>query len=371
MHIDEQTEHIEACRYCFLCRHACSVFEVTQCDTNSARGLAIVLSAVQRGLLDWQEDVVEALYQCTAGRRCRGWCEPGWDIAEAVLAARADIVEEGLAPPAAVAIRDKVEADDSPYGESGENKVAFAPPGRVGREGDVLYFAGCVAGFEESQIAQAASQVLESAEVDYTVLQDEPCCAAPFWQLGFRDEAHAQAQTVAERIAASGCDTVVFSCPTCYRTIVKDYPRLGVHLDESILPLHITEYIARLYDEKRLDLSSLAGATVTYQDPCHLGRGMEVYEPPRRVLTEILGADLIEMTWNREKAHCCGSGSCMQATNPDLAAGVAGVTLDMAHDTKAAILATACPMCKMAFSNQAEDLEVRDIAELVAQALDP
>mgnify|MGYP006280583203 CR=1 FL=1 len=369
MYIDEQTEHIEACRYCFLCRHACSVFEVTQRDTNSARGLAIVLSAVQRGILDWKEDVVEVLYQCTAGRRCRGWCEPGWDIAEAVLAARADIVEQGLAPCAAVAVRDKVEANDSPYGEPDENKVAFAPPDRVGRDGEVLYFAGCVTGFEEPEIARATSEVLERAGVDYGVLQDEPCCGAPFWQLGFRDEARAQAQTVAGRIAASGCATVVFSCPTCYRTIVKDYPQLGVQLDHGIRPLHITEYITELYDEKRLDLSSLADVTVTYQDPCHLGRGMEVYEPPRRVLTDILGANLTEMSWNRDKAHCCGSGSCMQATNPSLVAQVAGVTLDMARDTKAAILATACPMCKMTFSNQAEGMEVRDVTELVAQAI--
>jgi Fe-S oxidoreductase len=154
-----------------------------------------------------------------------------------------------------------------------------------------------------------------------------------------------------------------------------DYPKY-VKLDCELM--HISELLAQELDAKRLRFNNEVNKTVTYQDPCRLGRHVGLYEAPRKVLSAIPGIELIEMEHNREESICCGT-SCF--TNCDsYSKQVRVARLLEAKGTGAECLITACPKCqthfRCAMTNKGKEkgpdveIEVMDLVTLVASALE-
>jgi len=113
---------------------------------------------------------------------------------------------------------------------------------------------------------------------------------------------------------------------------------------------------------------------VTYHDPCDLGRSSGIYDPPRRIIQAIPGVTLIEMAQNRENALCCGGGGDLEMVDSDLVSAIAARKIQMALDTGAEIIVTACPQCKRTLMNAARQEKARmwvlDIVELVARIME-
>jgi heterodisulfide reductase subunit D len=113
---------------------------------------------------------------------------------------------------------------------------------------------------------------------------------------------------------------------------------------------------------------------VTYHDPCDLGRSSGIYEPPRRIIEAIPGATLIEMAQNRENALCCGGGGDLEMVDRDLVSAVAARKIQMALDTGAEIIVTACPQCERTMSAgvraQKKRVRVLDVTEMVWRAME-
>jgi Fe-S oxidoreductase len=126
-------------------------------------------------------------------------------------------------------------------------------------------------------------------------------------------------------------------------------------------------------DEGRLVFKAPLEARVVYHDPCSLGRGLEVYEEPRKVLQAIPGLELVESRHNREKGECCGSGGGMRFTNPEIAATAARQTLEGKTATGAEVVVTSCPSCQLAFQGATAALgarvEVVDLVSLAARSV--
>jgi heterodisulfide reductase subunit D len=123
---------------------------------------------------------------------------------------------------------------------------------------------------------------------------------------------------------------------------------------------HITEFLADNLD--KLDLKNGEGCTITYHDPCHLARHMDVVEQPRKILDILPGVESKEMRANREDTFCCGSGGGMRAYDKELADQTSAIRLREAKATGAEYLVTSCPFCERSFrSAQDADEEVRDI----------
>ncbi len=169
-------------------------------------------------------------------------------------------------------------------------------------KGDTLYFAGCAPhydalfaslGVKGTQVAQASVRVLNALGIEPLVLADERCCGHDLLWEGDVEGFLALAQLNAEMIRASGVKRIVSSCPECVRALKIDYPAHGIRLNVEVV--HLAELLA---DSKLLTADhgpqTAVGKTVTFHDPCRLGRHLGVYDAPRKVL-ESLGYKVVEM----------------------------------------------------------------------------
>jgi Fe-S oxidoreductase len=369
MHVNEYNETIKACRMCLMCRHACTVGNVTLRDTNLPRGKALTIFAEQMELLTWDERAVQVIYECTNCHLCREWCVTGWDMAPLALAARADIVEMGLAPNEAIEIKERIERSGNPYGEATSQLAGWLEALSTAETAEVLYFAGCVTAHRHPEIAKSAVALLQRTGTDFTLLRDEPCCGQPLYVLGFRPEARAEAERTIASISATGARTVISSCPTGIDAFRHSYREWGVDLPADLRFLHISEFLSEEIEAGRLRMTRPLNASLTFHDSCGLGRDLQVYDAPRQVLAAIPGIEFREMRLNRAYAPCCGYGGGVPATNPAMAFGAGKNAGEIILETEADILVTACPSCKHSLARHVPGMEVLDIAELVERAL--
>jgi Fe-S oxidoreductase len=201
-------------------------------------------------------------------------------------------------------------------------------------------------------------------------------------------------------IKKAGARTVVTACADGYQAFKVLYDKHNLKGDLEVL--HISEYVSRLLEDGKLKLRKKLNLSVTYHDPCRLGRLGEpwihwtgkkipgdrfvfdppktyrrgtngVYEPPRDVLKSIPGVKLTEMTRIKEYSWCCGAGGGVIESNPAFARWTAQERIDEAMSTGAQALVTACPWCEKIFSEAIKEsganLEVYDIVELIEKAV--
>lgn len=366
---ERHLDTINSCRFCPMCRHVCTVSEAIHKETLTPKGKGLTLFSILKGLQSFDRDIAEVMYQCVLCQLCHEWCVGNWNITEPVLEARRKITSMGLEPPQVQQIRANVIQKGNPYGEKRSERFAFMESCSLKEGATILYFVGCGAAYHRPEIARAALAVLKVAGIKYTLFSDEECCGAYLDVMGYREEAQSLAQKNVGRFQDLGCSTVVMGCPHCLYTIKEMYPQWGVKLPKGIRFVHTTTYLRELVKQNRIKLKSVE-KTVTYQDPCRLGRYCGIYNDPREILVSLDGLNFVEMKWTREKANCCGYGSGLALTFPQMANEIATDRFAQAKKTGAEILITACQSCKNAFLNQSSDkdtLNVMDIVELVAE----
>jgi heterodisulfide reductase subunit D len=374
MYIEEYLDTINAWRFCPMCNHVCPVIKATKNEANGPRGLALSLFLVSKGMRQFDEPRVHRIYQCTTSGVCEAWSLGGYDLSGMVLAGRADVVDQDKVPLSALRTQKNIESMRNPFGEARETKSKLAT--KLNEESGskknaaVLYFMGCTAAYRQPEIAKASVKVLHKAGVNFTLLEDEPCCGAPLYELGFRDHAKREARELSQLIAKSTCNQVITSCPHCYRALTEWYPQLGVPLPADVKVKHTADYFSELAKDRNIRLSKRS-EKVTYHDPCYLGRFGKVFEQPRELIKEISGPNFKEMKWNREKALCCGAGGGMPFTNPKIAAQIGDTLIGEVAKTGSEILITACPLCSDNLAPNKEKLKSQDISQFLADSLAP
>ena len=209
------------------------------------------------------------------------------------------------------------------------------------------------------------------AQVEFAILgQEESCCGSEVRRLG---EAGLFEMLVEENLElwnAYGVKKVVTTSPHCYNTLKNDYPADVLELT------HYTELIAQLLNDGRLSFQGELKKTVTFHDPCYLGKHNQIFEAPRAVLKHIPGLKLVEMDRSRERSLCCeGGGGRMWLEGTNIEERLAHQRVQEAIDSGAEILATACPFCVLTLEDAVkirgleDQIQVVDIMELVAQVL--
>jgi Fe-S oxidoreductase len=174
-----------------------------------------------------------------------------------------------------------------------------------------------------------------------------------------------------ETFKGLGVKKMLTTSPHCFNVYRNDYPKNGASVQ------HYTQVLAGLIEGKQLEFGGKLEKTITYHDPCYLGKHNGVFDEPRAILAAIPGVKLVEMDRSREKSLCCEGGGgrmWLEGTNP--AVRLAQMRVKEALEAGAQVLATACPFCLLTLDEavkhlNAEDrLQVLDIAELAAQALE-
>ncbi|MFC2032799.1 (Fe-S)-binding protein, partial [Chloroflexota bacterium] len=226
-------------------------------------------------------------------------------------------------------------------------------------------------------------KLLIKAGVDINILgEQEKCCGNPSLRMGDQAEFIAFAKENIKKFNELGVKKVVCTCPFCYSTFRRDYPEVGEKMNFEVT--HILEFVGQLIKEKKLRPRKVKKLTVTYHDPCHLGRigsnGVSgtgaftgMYDIPRNILQSIPGVRLVEMERIKDDSLCCGAGSWMKNAYPDFAQWTATERITEARTTGAEALVTYCPHCEENFGDilksSGNDMKLYNLLDLVLGAL--
>jgi Fe-S oxidoreductase len=341
-------------------------------ESYGARGKLAIARALVDGTMEPDADIARRVYACTECGACEEQCFKFLDLLDIYRAMKEELAARGLAPAALTqAARAAVDAGKgNPYGQAGEKRLDWAPGReRVGRKAETVYFVGCTPSYLRRGIARGGYQLLEAAGVDFGLLEDETCCGHPSSAVGDMTAAQRALAHNVEAVRRMGATRVVFTCPGCLGAFRDEAPALlGQPLPFEAL--HVTELLAeRLGAGLRLRKQS---RVVTYHDPCNLGRGLGIYDAPRRMIDAVPGAKRVEMRRSRARSFCCGNGGFVRLEYEAMARENEAARFAEAAATQADLLVSACPACETAFLDarrQAKStLGVLDVVEWLADA---
>ncbi len=313
------------------------------------------------GNLPLSRAVADTIYKCTMCGGCDQRCPMSCRPMLTNLLLRRELVAKKLAPPEPLRRqRDSILRHHNPFGRP--HRERYRPPdhGRSLATAEYVVYVGCHLGHRQRATVRAAGRVLDRLGVAYHFFAEESCCGFPLYQMGYEREAEKLAAKQARLLARTG-RTILFLCPSCFHNFKV--------VRKSDLPMvFFSELVAELLAD--VELRTREHQTVTYHDPCVLGRGCGIYDAPRQLLAQIGGVEQVEMARARESAWCCGAGAGSAEHQPDLARWAATQRIDEALATGANTLLTSCPMCRENLERCAGDrLEVKDLADFLDQAL--
>lgn len=369
-------DEVAKCNRCGFCLSVCPIYAVRGMEWATPRGKNAIMRAIIEGKIDWTPEIEKSLFRCTGCRACTQTCFPSVETNEGILAGRECLVDRNQYPKVVDRVAQALESDFNISGDSNEDRTSWTefmrdvPDHMYQKEkAQVIYFVGCVAAFFPlvQKIPQSFVQILDKGKVDFTTLGGEEwCCGFPLMQAGMTDKIQKLAEHNQEKVREVGADTVVFACPSCYHTWKERY-KTNAEL------LHSTQFMERLIDEERITFSSGFHKTVTYHDPCDLGRNSGVYEAPRNILRKIPGINLVELESNRQLSVCCGGGGDLEMIDAELSATIAQRKIEEIQKTGAEVVVTSCQQCVRTIAGTARkrkiNLKVMDITEVVLEAM--
>jgi len=231
----------------------------------------------------------------------------------------------------------------------------------------------------ENDIAMASVRLLDAANVDFTYVgKKENCCGIPMLVAGKWDLFADIVKRNVHVMNHARIKTIVTSCPACNMMWRQVYPiwakKLGI--DFNFTSKHYSEVLAEKIESGEFTFpeneNGKPPVRVTWHDSCHIGRASGVYEPPRQLIKAIPNVDFVEMPYNREEAHCCGSVLTL-IHEPSVAADIGKTRLDEAVEVGAQKLLALCPCCQFQLRVSADkkksNIEVQDLAHFAAAAL--
>ncbi len=247
----------------------------------------------------------------------------------------------------------------------------------TGEVPDILFWVGCAGSFDDraKKITKAVIKILHGCKIKFAVLgTEESCTGDPAKRAGNEFAFMMSAMQNIQVLNGYEIKKIVTACPHCFNTIKNEYPELGGKYEV----IHHTQLINGLIKEGKLSVSGgdFKGKKITFHDPCYLGRANDVYEAPREVLQK-LDAELVEMKNCKAKGLCCGAGGAQMFKEAEK--GDKEVNIKRTEDvleTKSNIVATGCPFCNTMMTdgikhfNKEESVEVLDVAEMIANAMD-
>lgn len=326
----------------------------------------------------------DVLWSCTTCRACMEECPMFIEHIPAIVDMRRNLVMmESRFSPELQRLFTNLEASGNPWRSPKAQRADWAKDLGVrilaeaaaeGEEIEVLYWVGCAGSFDErnQKVARSFARTMQAAGVKFAILgREETCTGDPARRCGNEYLFQLLAQENIATMNGYNVKNVVTACAHCYNTIKNEYPQFGGQYHV----MHHTEYIDHLIKSGRLRVQGRIEETLTYHDPCYIGRHNGLYDAPREVLKAIPGLNIIEMPRNSRNAFCCGGGGGHSFFEVKIGSRINHLRTQEALDTGSSGIAAACPYCNLMFEDgvkvkdAVERFRVRDIAELVDQAV--
>jgi len=384
-----QLLEMEACTNCQICADICPAVTASGDGQLSGvyrmKGLKDILKG-RTGLFNTLlrrkgpsgeafEHFSQTVFRCTLCGNCQEICPVGIHLKDLWISIRQDLVHSKHYPKKIDMIRENLEESRNVFAEDNEERADWvedmreAPEhGYIRKKADVVYFTGCVAAYFPlaQKIPMALAEILDVSGVDFTLMgEDEWCCGFPLLGAGLQEMLHEFREHNLAAVRQRGAKQVIFACPSCYQMWREHYP-------PEFRISHASQFLMELIREKRVPLRELP-MTVTYHDPCDLGRGARVFDEPRHTIRAIPGVKLVELPRNRENCQCCGGGGNLEMIDPKLSAEIAKRKIEEVVSTGAQAVVTSCQQCVRTMTTYAKrnkvPVEVLDITQLVHRAL--
>ena len=242
---------------------------------------------------------------------------------------------------------------------------------------DVLFWVGCAGSFDDraKKITKAIAKILHHTNTSFAILgSEESCTGDPAKRAGNEFLFQMMAMQNISVLNAYEVKKIVTGCPHCFNTLKNEYPELGGNYEV----VHHTQLIQELLNTGKLKIEGgeFKGKKITFHDPCYLGRGNGEYEAPRQLI-QALDAELVEMKRCKTNGLCCGAGGAQMFKEAEK--GNKEVNVERMEDAlavKPSVIATGCPFCNTMMTDgvkhfeQEHTIAVKDIAELIAEAVD-
>jgi len=386
--LEKYRKEMSRCVKCGSCSAVCSSYLHERDESFSARGRMTLIKAVLDGRLSFSRIFKDRLATCTTCLACEASCPSNVPVTEIIQAAKEQAVaESGLGminsviatlmkqpalfraaawlAPAVLHYSRQVPEGSGGRRESSTSNVQHSK--ETGRRGRVAFFPGCAVEYFQPDIGKAATGVLNAIGYDVIVPDGLKCCGRPLLSLGDRKKAEKLAERNAALFEALEVDAIITACASCGLTFKKDYPKLLRPVSKTPVVLDIHEFLSGRIAGTNLNP---VRKSVTIHDPCHLGRGQGLSRMVRDLLQAIPGISLVEM---EDPDRCCGFGGVMRITHRTLSDGIAEDKINNIIATRAAVVATGCPGCRMqiadALRRHGSDIVVAHPVQLLEEAL--
>ncbi|MGD0765463.1 MAG: heterodisulfide reductase-related iron-sulfur binding cluster [Dehalococcoidia bacterium] len=385
---------LDACTRCGRCQEVCPAYlthkplspkkliQELRADLHGEAPALLKGKRAAEGRPTLVGDVVseDEVWACTTCGACEEACPVYVEPINKIVAMRRNLVlEQGSICGTVMASLRSIQDRGHPWKGAAASRVDWASELNIktanndGNAG-ILFWVGCTAAVQERtmKIPQAVAKLAAAAGVEMSFLgHEESCCGHFARRIGDEYLFQCQAQQNIETLKRYNIKKIVTACPHCYHTLKDEYPQFGGDFEV----VHHTEFLLQLIKEGKLQIKTEVAKTVTYQDPCYLGRYHGMYEGPREILTAIPGVNLVEMEGCGSRSLCCGAGGGRMWIEEEPEQRVSLLRAKDAAASGSDTVATACPFCLQMLQDAVaglgleEPMEVLDLAELLERAV--
>lgn len=369
---------IYACARCHVCTFGpwpqnqgfCPIFERGQTYTASAGGILHLAKAVLGKRMDYSQAFADLAFTCSACGACDSKCvitrsiNPDMALSDMIRLIRYELVKRGFAPEGPVKkMYETVMTNGDLRGKEVASVVSI-PTAVQNDKADTLFVLEQIHTDGEAKSLQAAFDLLAKMDKKVNVIANPGTYGSTLYDFGFWDRLPDLVEDKWRAIKSHGKKKLLFFDPHAQEFVTNKY-KLVTDNFSPFKGLHFSELLLDAFDKGRLRNKEMQGVKVSYHDPCFLGRGLGIYDAPRKVLRYV-GADLAEMKRNREQSLCCGSRGVGNYFE-NFAAQTATARIREFKETKADFLITACSYCKDIFGSVmgTESDRVKDLTEFV------
>lgn len=351
-------KHVDACRFCWMCRHICPIGNATGLERNTSRARALGLSLVNRNTYDLTE-VIDNVYECACCGACTKECVTGWDPVMFTKAARLDAALVGKLPEYINRLVENCLDTGNAYGITEINTELKRSIESHGKKTDTLFFLGVDALYKAPQSAISAIRTMEKVGADFTVLVNElPSGQQMEYLIGAAQETKDQVQACAKKL--NEYKTVIAYDPQDALMFKRTYGEYGVDVSANIVT-----FTAYLYEKMKNGAFDTVnnGHKVVYQDPFQLSRDLNETQEAR----EVIGAyrELDEMLMHGKDTMWAGN-ILMAQWMPEVMLKVAQNRIDNAKGVKADTIITASVSEYTALKSvKQNDVAIMSIEELI------
>ncbi len=327
-----------------------------------------------------QQVADEALWSCTACSACDDACPIDIHILEKIVTLRRGRVAVGELPDSAAEALESAAQKFNPFGRANSARMEWAsglpvPVAQDQESVDLLYWVGCAGAFDPAgrEVTRAMVRILTHLKISYRVLGcAERCTGDPARRLGEEGLWEELAQHNQRLFAAHRVQTILTQCPHCLHALRNEYPAV----EPRPRVVHHSQWLRERLAEGMLKVRGNAVETLTYHDPCYLGRVNDETAAPRAVLDQIADGQRLEMRLSGKQSFCCGGGGGQIWLDVKGRTRVETIRAGQVAETGAQTVATACPFCRVmleagrtGLAADKRNWRVKDLAELVVENL--